>query len=70
MTEQLAYKQADAAKTGRAHYEARIARDESQRECAKRLGVTASALSAYEHGRIHREGYRTAQAVIEKERAA
>lgn len=36
---------------GRAHYEARVARMESVRECAKRLSVSPSELSAMEHGR-------------------
>lgn len=37
-----------------AHRKARIARDESLRECARRMGVTAAQLSAYEHGRAGR----------------
>lgn len=36
---------------GRAHYKARVARQESVRECAKRLGFRTAELSAMEHGR-------------------
>lgn len=36
---------------GRAHYERRIARDESIMECARRLGIRAAELSSMEHGR-------------------
>ena len=67
---EISLEQAEAAKIGFAHRLARIERDESQRECAKRLGISASALAAYEHGNIHRDGFKTAKAVIEKERAA
>lgn len=43
--------QADAMKLGKAFRERRVARDESLREAAKRLGMKASELSALERGR-------------------
>ena len=36
---------------GRRFYEARVARAESVRECANRLGIRPAELSAMEHGR-------------------
>lgn len=38
---------------GRRHRQERIARDESMYECARRLGVEASDISEFEHGRKH-----------------
>lgn len=38
---------------GRAHYVARVARRESVLECATRLGIRVSELSAMEHGRVN-----------------
>ena len=37
---------------GRAHYKERVARRESVRDCATRLGVSPAVLSGMEHGRI------------------
>ena len=42
---------AERFRIGREHYKARVARDESLMECAKRLGLKPSELSAMEHGR-------------------
>lgn len=44
-------KQEEWSRIGGIHRTWRIAQDESQRECAKRLGVSASDLSAMEAGR-------------------
>lgn len=41
---------------GRAHYLNRVARDESVMECAKRLGLRPSQVSAMEHGRADPKG--------------
>lgn len=43
--------QLDWWQRGRAHYTARVARSESMRECAQRLGVSVVEVSAMEHGR-------------------
>lgn len=50
-TGQISKQTAEWLAIGRQHYETRIARDESLRECAVRMGIKASELSAMEHGR-------------------
>lgn len=50
-TGQISEQQAAWRTVGRAHYRARVARQESIMECADRLGIRPAELSAMEHGR-------------------
>jgi hypothetical protein len=42
---------ADWVARGKVHYKARVARGESFRDCARRLGLGSAELSGMEHGR-------------------
>lgn len=48
---QIPEAQADWFPRGRSHAMERVARDESQMECARRLGVTPREVNDMEHGR-------------------
>lgn len=54
-TGQISHQTARWLAVGRQHYTRRMARDESVRECARRMGISASELSAMEHGRADPE---------------
>ena len=51
-TGQVSKQTAEWVAAGREHYAIRIARGESLRECAVRMGIRAAELSAMEHGRV------------------
>lgn len=62
----ITWQQAEAIRIGDEFRRARVEAGDSIRDMSKRLGISAADLSAYEHGRIHVEGYyRACSAIVE-----
>jgi hypothetical protein len=67
-TGRISAEQVEAMRIGRKHRDARFDRDESMGEVARRHGISAAAVSAFEHGHIHSSSYEAGRAALARAR--